>query len=59
VQVLEHTAPVLAPLGVTHCPEVLQVLPLAQVPQLPPQPSGPHCLPVQLGVQLLSHLPVL
>jgi hypothetical protein len=35
-----------------HCP-LLQTKPLAQEPQLPPQPSSPHVLPVQLGVQHL------
>jgi len=42
----------------THCPAVLQVSPPVQVPQLPPQPSEPHCLPEQLGVQTGSHLKV-
>ena len=32
------------------CPcRVLQVSALGQLPQLPPQPSGPHCRPLQLG----------
>jgi hypothetical protein len=30
---------------VTHCPFV-QACPLAHVPQLPPHPSLPHCLPL-------------
>ena len=29
-----------------------------QRPQEPPQPSGPHCLPVQSGTQMSSHMPV-
>jgi hypothetical protein len=33
-----------------HIPS-MQVAPAGQVPQLPPQPSSPHCLPVQAGVQ--------
>jgi len=35
----------------SHRPKAPHSLPGAQVPQSPPQPSGPHCLPVQLGVQ--------
>jgi hypothetical protein len=35
-----------------HWPLLLQVCPLAQVPQLPPQPSSPQDLPLQAGVQL-------
>lgn len=37
-----------------HCPVwALQVWPFWQVPQAPlfPQPSDPHCLPVQFGAQ--------
>jgi len=34
----------------------LQVRPDPHSPQLPPHPSGPHSLPVQLGVQ---HVPLL
>ena len=30
---------------------LLHVWPVEQLPQLPPQPSSPHVLPVQLGVQ--------
>lgn len=29
-----------------------QAVPTGQLPQLPPQPSLPHCLPVQLGTQV-------
>ena len=32
-------------------PLELQVWPLAQVPQVPPQPSEPQVLPLQFGVQ--------
>jgi hypothetical protein len=39
----------------THWPAALHVLPLAHVPQLPPQPSLPQVLPLQLGVQLEAH----
>jgi hypothetical protein len=35
----------------THTPAALQPWPAGQVPQLPMQPSGPHCLPVQAFVQ--------
>ncbi len=38
-----------------HCPVALQVSPVGHVPQLPPQPLGPHALPPQLGVQ--THCP--
>lgn len=31
-------------------PLVVQ-LPVGQVPQIPPQPSSPHCFPVHFGVQ--------
>jgi hypothetical protein len=34
----------------------VQVWPVGQVPQLPPQPSGPHCLPWHCGVQ--THVPL-
>jgi hypothetical protein len=36
-----------------HCPDSSQLVPAEQVPHRPalPQPSGPHCLPVQLGAQ--------
>jgi hypothetical protein len=40
---------------VWHVPVLLQVCPDGQVPQLPPQPSSPHCLPLQLGVQEDTH----
>jgi hypothetical protein len=33
----------------------LQTCPDGQMPQLPPQPSGPHCLPWHRGVQ--THVP--
>ncbi len=33
-----------------HCPAALHDCPVGQVPQEPPQPSLPHCFPVQLGV---------
>jgi hypothetical protein len=42
-------------LAQTHL-SLLQVWVLAQVPQVPPQPSLPHVLPLQLGVQ--PHWPV-
>jgi hypothetical protein len=32
-------------------PLALQVVPVGHVPQLPPQPFGPHTLPVQFGRQ--------
>jgi hypothetical protein len=34
-----------------HTPLPLHACPLGQVPQLPPQPSGPQFLPLQFGVQ--------
>ena len=34
-----------------HCPAALQDWLPGQAPQLPPQPSAPHCFPLQLGVQ--------
>ena len=37
--------------GATQCPLPSQDWPPAQLPQLPPQPSAPQVLPVQLGVQ--------
>jgi ABC-type uncharacterized transport system involved in gliding motility auxiliary subunit len=43
----------------THWPELLQVWPLAQEPQVPLQPSLPQDLPEQLGVQLAIHWPEL
>jgi len=36
---------------VVHVPAALHVCPEAQVPQVPPQPSGPQVLPVHCGVQ--------
>jgi hypothetical protein len=33
---------------------VSQVLPLPQVPQLPPQPLSPHFLVPQVGVQVVD-----
>ena len=43
----------------THVPSLLQqVSPVQPAPQVPPQPSGPHSLPVQSGVQTGAvHLP--
>ena len=35
----------------TQKPFELHSWPVAQEPQLPPQPSEPHCAPVQSGVQ--------
>ncbi len=37
--------------GVTHAPAALHDSPALQAPQLPPHPSSPHVLPVQLGLQ--------
>jgi hypothetical protein len=31
-------------------PEKLHIVPLEQVPQLPPHPSPPHCFPAQFPV---------
>lgn len=46
----------------SHRPR-LHTWPPVQVPQVPPQPSGPHCLPPQEGVQavqvLLTQVPLL
>src|SRR5206468_745100 len=42
----------------THCPPALHVCPVAQLPQDPLQPSGPHCLPLQLGVHVATHWPL-
>ncbi len=39
----------------THWPLALQVWVLAQAPQLPPQPSVPHCLPPHWGAH--THCP--
>jgi hypothetical protein len=36
-------------------PAEVHTEPVAQVPHWPPQPSGPHCLPVQAGVQVPPH----
>jgi hypothetical protein len=44
--------------GCSHSPLVVQILGEAQLPQLPLQPSLPHCFPPQLGVQLDTHLPL-
>ena len=42
--------------GVVHCPlAASQVCPLAQLPQVPPHPSGPHDLPEHCGVQSGAH----
>jgi len=38
----------------THIPVVVSQSDMAQVPQLPPQPSSPQFLPVQSGVQVVS-----
>lgn len=40
--------------GVQQAPVLVQTAGLAQVPHVPPQPLGPHCLPVQEGSQGLS-----
>lgn len=40
----------------TQVPLLLHVWPELHVPQVPPQPSGPQVLPLQLGVQ---HVPEL
>jgi hypothetical protein len=40
-----QACPVAKQLALAHCPVWLQLWPLGQVPQLPPQPSGPHALP--------------
>jgi len=40
--------------GALHVPFASQVWPLGQVPQVPPQPSGPQVLPLQLGTQRLA-----
>jgi len=41
-----------------HAPVVvLQTCPLGHVPQVPPQPSGPHDLPEHLGVHEVLHCP--
>ncbi len=37
---------------VRHWPLALQVWPVGQVPQLPPQPSGPHARSSQSGLQV-------
>ena len=34
-----------------------QVFPCGQVPQSPPHPSGPQCLPAQLGTHAFTHFP--
>src|SRR5215471_3029968 len=34
-----------------QCPLASQVCPVAQLPQEPPQPSEPHCLPPHCGLQ--------
>lgn len=39
------------PAFATQQAPLLHVLPVEQLPQLPPQPSSPHVLFVQLGVQ--------
>ena len=42
------------PFGAAHWPPA-QYCPVAQLPQLPPQPSLPHCLPPHEGVQGAHH----
>jgi hypothetical protein len=44
---------VLPPL--THWPLALHVVPLTQLPHVPLQPSGPHCLPLHWGVHVGLH----
>ncbi len=39
----------------THWPAASQLAPGAQMPQIPPQPSSPHSLPLQSGTQSGSH----
>jgi hypothetical protein len=39
------------PQATTHWPLALQVCPVGQVPQLPPQPLSPHSRPWQFGMQ--------
>jgi hypothetical protein len=55
LKVKPHCAPNAVQLCATqwHWPLVSQV-PL-HAPQEPPQPSAPHCLPVQLGTHGLMH----
>ena len=43
----------------THCPLLLQLYPVAHVPQLPLQLSEPQTLPLQFGVQFWTHCPLL
>jgi hypothetical protein len=43
--------------GVLQVPLLLQTFGEVQVPQEPPQPLSPHCLPEQLGVQVETHWP--
>jgi hypothetical protein len=43
--------------GTQFCVQA-QLLPVAQLPQEPPQPSGPQARPLQLGVQA-PHWPLL
>lgn len=46
-----HLPPVPPQVGPWHCPVCAsQVSSCGQVPQEPPHPSGPHCLPWQSGV---------
>jgi hypothetical protein len=42
-----HEPSQLLPQNATHCPSPLHESPSSQVPQMPPQPSGPHTLPAQ------------
>ena len=47
-----------APLSTSqHTPLSQQMMPLGQLPQLPPHPSPAHCLPAQSGTQ--THRPLL
>jgi hypothetical protein len=41
-----------------HWPLALQLSPVVQVPQLPLQPSEPHCFPLHWGVQPATHWPL-
>jgi hypothetical protein len=43
------------PMTQLHCPFASHDCAPGQVPQLPVQPSEPHCLPLQLGMQMPTH----
>jgi hypothetical protein len=48
----QQSVPVVqVPVFATQQVPLLHVWPVEQSPQLPPQPSSPHVLPLQLGVQ--------